>query len=57
VVIVQQFLQVNVRGFCSGLVRFEDSEAMEGGRKLSFGGQPTIWFLNSLEAEAKHRAF
>ncbi len=30
--IVLQFLQVNVRGSCSGLVRFKDSEA-NGRRK------------------------
>jgi hypothetical protein len=50
-VIVLQFLQVNVRGFCSGLVRFKDSEA-NGRRK----DNPAFGSLISLEAEAKHRA-
>jgi hypothetical protein len=43
-------LQVNVRGFCSGLVSSRILKQMGGGRKLSFGGQTTIWFLNFIRS-------
>jgi hypothetical protein len=30
---------------------------MGGGRKLSFGGQPTIWFLNFIRSWGKTQSF